>query len=250
MSDYLTFALPKGRIMQDSMDLFAKIGITCAEMDDPGRKLVFENHDDQLRFMAVRAQDVPTYVEHGCADIGVVRPVGDETDQFFADEDRGDQGHVRQVGAAEIGVVHDVDVARLRRGGLPRANAVKYVHDRHGVNTLSCICAIDRAVLFMNLADDPAIERIATQHEKGKLTARERIELLLDEDSFEEWDMFKEHRSDMADPVIQAIAEELGVSAGRVCLNWAVQRENKSGGFVAMTTKSARISSNPLSIAN
>jgi ATP phosphoribosyltransferase len=72
MSDYLTFALPKGRIMQDSMDLFAKIGITCAEMDDPGRKLVFENHDDQLRFMAVRAQDVPTYVEHGCADIGVV----------------------------------------------------------------------------------------------------------------------------------------------------------------------------------
>ena len=72
MSDYLTFALPKGRIMQDSMDLFARIGITCAEMDDPGRKLVFENHDDQLRFMAVRAQDVPTYVEHGCADIGVV----------------------------------------------------------------------------------------------------------------------------------------------------------------------------------
>jgi len=72
MSDYLTFALPKGRIMQDSMDLFARIGITCMEMGDPGRKLVFENHDDLLRFMAVRAQDVPTYVEHGCADIGVV----------------------------------------------------------------------------------------------------------------------------------------------------------------------------------
>jgi len=72
MNDYLTFALPKGRIMQDSMDLFAKIGITCQEMDDPGRKLVFENHADKLRFMAVRSQDVPTYVEHGCADIGVV----------------------------------------------------------------------------------------------------------------------------------------------------------------------------------
>lgn len=72
MNDYLTFALPKGRIMQDSMELFAKVGITCAEMDHPGRKLVFENHEDKLRFMAVRAQDVPTYVEHGCADIGVV----------------------------------------------------------------------------------------------------------------------------------------------------------------------------------
>mgnify|MGYP001277187518 FL=1 len=72
MSDYLTFALPKGRILQDSMALFAKVGITCAEMDDPGRKLVFANHVDKYRFMAVRAQDVPTYVEHGCADIGVV----------------------------------------------------------------------------------------------------------------------------------------------------------------------------------
>jgi Fe-S oxidoreductase len=37
------------------------------------------------------------------------------------------------------------------RGGLPRANAVKYVHDKHGVNMLSCICAIDRAVLTTSM---------------------------------------------------------------------------------------------------
>lgn len=72
MSDYITFALPKGRIMQDSMDLFARIGITCPEMDRKSRKLVFENTESRLRFMAVRATDVPTYVEYGCADIGVV----------------------------------------------------------------------------------------------------------------------------------------------------------------------------------
>lgn len=72
MSDYITFALPKGRIMQDSMELFAKIGITCPEMEKGSRKLVFENHEDKYRFMAVRATDVPTYVEYGCADIGVV----------------------------------------------------------------------------------------------------------------------------------------------------------------------------------
>lgn len=72
MSDYLTFALPKGRIMEDSMALFAKVGVTCAEMDEPGRKLVFENPADKYRFMAVRSQDVPTYVEYGCADLGVV----------------------------------------------------------------------------------------------------------------------------------------------------------------------------------
>jgi len=72
MSDWITFALPKGRIMQDSMELFARIGITCPEMKGDSRKLVFENPQDRYRFMAVRATDVPTYVEYGCADIGVV----------------------------------------------------------------------------------------------------------------------------------------------------------------------------------
>ncbi len=73
MSDWITFALPKGRILQDSMELFSKIGITCPEMDEKGsRKLVFENPEQKYRFMAVRATDVPTYVEYGCADIGVV----------------------------------------------------------------------------------------------------------------------------------------------------------------------------------
>ena len=72
MSDMITFALPKGRIMQDSMELFGKIGITCPEMEEDNRKLVFENREQGYRFMAVRATDVPTYVEYGCADIGVV----------------------------------------------------------------------------------------------------------------------------------------------------------------------------------
>ncbi len=72
MSDWITFALPKGRIMQDSMELFGQIGITCPEMSEKSRKLVFENAEHKFRFMAVRATDVPTYVEYGCADIGVV----------------------------------------------------------------------------------------------------------------------------------------------------------------------------------
>lgn len=72
MSDVITFALPKGRIMQDSMELFSQIGITCPEMEEKNRKLVFENREAGYRFIAVRATDVPTYVEYGCADIGVV----------------------------------------------------------------------------------------------------------------------------------------------------------------------------------
>lgn len=50
-------------------------------------------------------------------------------------------------------------------------------------------------------------------------------------------DRFKEHRADMLDPVIQSIAAENGISPAKVCLNWACLRENKSGGFVAMATK-------------
>jgi diketogulonate reductase-like aldo/keto reductase len=57
-------------------------------------------------------------------------------------------------------------------------------------------------------------------------------------------DMFKEHRADLLDPTVQAIAGELGVSPAKVALAWAVQRENKSGGFVAMTTRSDRIREN------
>lgn len=57
-------------------------------------------------------------------------------------------------------------------------------------------------------------------------------------------DAFKEHRSDMGDPTVIAIAKELGVSPGYVCLAWAIQRENKSGGFVAMSTRSSRIREN------
>jgi diketogulonate reductase-like aldo/keto reductase len=57
-------------------------------------------------------------------------------------------------------------------------------------------------------------------------------------------DTFKEHRADLMDPVIQSIAAELGVSPARIGLSWAVQRENKSGGFVAMATRSDWIAEN------
>jgi diketogulonate reductase-like aldo/keto reductase len=57
-------------------------------------------------------------------------------------------------------------------------------------------------------------------------------------------DKFKEHRSDMHDPVIQEIAHECGVSVGTVCLAWAAQRENHSGGYVVMSTNSVRILEN------
>ena len=75
MSDdrYLTFALGKGRLANKTMELFEKIGITCEEMKDKdSRKLIFVNEDLKLRFFLAKGPDVPTYVEYGAADIGVV----------------------------------------------------------------------------------------------------------------------------------------------------------------------------------
>jgi len=72
MSDFITIAIPKGRILEESVELFGKIGIDCAELLGNSRKLIFENTAQRMRYMIVRATDVPTYVEYGCADLGIV----------------------------------------------------------------------------------------------------------------------------------------------------------------------------------
>ena len=70
---YLTFALAKGRLAMKTLDLFDEIGIHCEEMRDKNtRKLIFTNEELKLRFFLAKASDVPTYVEYGAADIGVV----------------------------------------------------------------------------------------------------------------------------------------------------------------------------------
>ena len=70
---YLTFALGKGRLADKTMQLFEKIGITCEEMKDKdSRKLIFVNEELKLRFFLAKGPDVPTYVEYGAADIGIV----------------------------------------------------------------------------------------------------------------------------------------------------------------------------------
>lgn len=70
---YITFALAKGRLAKKSLEMFEKIGITCEEMKDEGtRKLIFVNEELGYRFFLAKANDVPTYVEYGAADIGIV----------------------------------------------------------------------------------------------------------------------------------------------------------------------------------
>ncbi len=70
---YLTFALGKGRLAKQTLAAFEKIGITCQEMKDKDtRKLIFVNEELKLKFFLAKGPDVPTYVEYGAADIGVV----------------------------------------------------------------------------------------------------------------------------------------------------------------------------------
>ena len=70
---YLTFALTKGRLAKKTLELLEKVGITCQEMKDPdSRKLIFVNEELGLKFFLAKGPDVPTYVEYGAADIGVV----------------------------------------------------------------------------------------------------------------------------------------------------------------------------------
>ena len=60
---YLTFALGKGRLASQTMELLEKIGITCTEMKDKSsRKLIFVNEERKLKFFLAKGPDIPTYV--------------------------------------------------------------------------------------------------------------------------------------------------------------------------------------------
>lgn len=70
---YLTVALGKGRLAKKAMESFEAIGISCEEMKDKDtRKLIFVNEEKKIRFFLAKGPDVPTYVEYGAADIGIV----------------------------------------------------------------------------------------------------------------------------------------------------------------------------------
>lgn len=70
--DYLTIALPKGKLFGLSADLLAKIGYSAEGLSDKSRKLVITNEAKKIKFIVSKTADVPTYVEYGAADIGVI----------------------------------------------------------------------------------------------------------------------------------------------------------------------------------
>ena len=71
MTDTLTIALSKGRILEECLPLLASAGIT--PLEDPGksRKLILDTTQPQVKLVVIRSADVPTYVQYGAADLGV-----------------------------------------------------------------------------------------------------------------------------------------------------------------------------------
>lgn len=68
----ISIALTKGRLEKDSIVIFEKAGFDCTQLKNKGRKLIFEDEQNDLKYFLVKAQDSITYVEHGVADIGIV----------------------------------------------------------------------------------------------------------------------------------------------------------------------------------
>ncbi len=70
--DYLTIALPKGKVFGKSVEMLAKIGYTAEDLTDNSRKLIIANEKEKIRFIITKTADLPTYVEYGAADIGII----------------------------------------------------------------------------------------------------------------------------------------------------------------------------------
>ena len=71
MTDMLNIALPKGRLGEKVYNLLKKAGYACPAIEDPGRKLIFENPETKVRYFWVKPSDVAIYVERGAADLGI-----------------------------------------------------------------------------------------------------------------------------------------------------------------------------------
>lgn len=69
---YLMVALSKGRLTDLSIDLFEAIGVDCTELKSSSRKLILCDEKNKIKFFLAKPSDVPTYVEYGAADIGIV----------------------------------------------------------------------------------------------------------------------------------------------------------------------------------
>ena len=112
MAKELIIALSKGRILDDTLPLLEHAGITPLEDIKKSRKLIFETNVPGVKFIVIRAADVPTYVEYGVADMGIA---GKDV--------------LMEHGAHEMYEVLDLDIAKCK---LMTAALKGFVEPKHG----------------------------------------------------------------------------------------------------------------------
>ena len=120
----ITFALSKGRIFEETLPLLRAAGIEVLEDPDKSRKLILTTQSDAVRVVLVRATDVPTYVQHGGADLGVAG-----LDTLLEHDDHGLYRPVDLRIARcrmSVAVPRDFDYARAVRQGSRIRVATKY----------------------------------------------------------------------------------------------------------------------------
>ena len=72
MDEYITIALPKGKLFDKAVKMLAQVGYSAENVVEDSRKLVIANDETKVRFIIAKTVDVPTYVEYGAADIGII----------------------------------------------------------------------------------------------------------------------------------------------------------------------------------
>lgn len=70
--EYITIALPKGKLFTKAVELLAKAGYTAQDVREDSRALIISNEQDKVRFIITKTMDLPVYVEYGAADIGII----------------------------------------------------------------------------------------------------------------------------------------------------------------------------------
>ncbi len=119
--DLVTVAVPKGRLLEESSEVFERaVGVSPARLLEGTRRLAAEAPETGLRFISIRAADVPSYVEHGAADLGVagLDVLREEPRDLYEPLDLG-------IGRCRIVVARPKAARPLPRGVAPRV-ATKY----------------------------------------------------------------------------------------------------------------------------
>ena len=152
---YITFALAKGRLAKQTLALLEQIGITCEEMkDEKTRKLIFVNEELGFKFFLSKASDVPTYVEMGAADIGVVGKYPRIAKDYFYNVKHQTVEIIKLNGSVELAPIvglSEVIVDIVETGSTLREN---------GLEVLEEICPLSARVVVNEVSMKMQHERI------------------------------------------------------------------------------------------